>query len=133
MTHARQTCLRNTGEDPREVALDLRVPEADYGETMGPENRFPRPVVVALFGMDRPVDLDHQSGGMTVEVHDKASNHLLAPKVNAVETVGSQSAPEDSLWRRHSPSQFLCPGEFDGVDAMAGGDVAVRRHDATPN
>lgn len=47
--------------------------------------------------MDRAVYLDHQCGGVTVEVNDETIDDLLASHVQATRAVPSQRIPEQRL------------------------------------
>ncbi len=53
--------------------------------------------------MDLTIDLNDHVRGVTVEVGDKAIQHLLTAKPQAVEAISAQMVPQDALSLRHLP------------------------------
>jgi hypothetical protein len=62
---------------------------------------------LAVFGMMRAVNFDHQLRGRAVEVGDIRSDRELAPKCWAFPAQQSQTRPEQHFWRAHRLAERL--------------------------
>ena len=85
------------------VFHDVTVTNAKYAQVQCREGVVPLGVGLRSSVVDRPVDLDDESPGRTVEVHDEASDHDLRAEANA-EPVASQPLPEPLLRQRRRPT-----------------------------
>jgi len=71
--------------------------------------------VSSLFLMNASIDFHHQSSGMAVEVNYETIDYLLAPEVQAMQSMGAKLAPENALLLGHASTKLSCPLQLDPI------------------
>jgi hypothetical protein len=77
--------------------------------------------------MDQAVQLDHNTGGVAVEVRQKAVDDLLVAKVQAAQLIVAQSLPKSPLLRSRLRPQFFRPLRLPARDLLASDNSGVRQ------
>jgi hypothetical protein len=119
-------------QDALHVVQDTLVCEADYLVASLQEVVGSCKVLVLLEAVDRSVDLNYESVGMAVEVDYESADRVLPAELETRESAVAQSAPEQSLGRRHllpklpSSLQDLVLGRIGGAAMLH--DVLSRPH-----
>lgn len=57
------------------------------------------------------VHFDREACGIAIEINDVASNHLLAPEMQATQPAAAQKVPQRPLYRRHLSTEVLGESE----------------------
>lgn len=78
----------------------LPVLEAQHAHSFLCQNPIAFRINFHLAGMDGPIQLHYQAGGVAVKVNDETGDHLLPAEVPATQPVGSQMLPENLLFFR---------------------------------
>jgi hypothetical protein len=81
-----------------------------------------RPAQVRL-----PVQFDHQSRCVAVEIHDKPGDNLLASEVKSAQAICAQLSPQDLLRRRHLAPELAGTFDFGTLDPLPDHDIANGR------
>jgi hypothetical protein len=109
-----------------EIPHDFLVSNSKDTQSTLVEDVIPMGIVFHLSGVDRPVYLHDEPHGVTVEIDDEPIDDLLAPEVEAIETIGPQSGPQTPLSPRHGAAQFFGALEFVWINLLAGDDALFR-------
>jgi len=72
-------------EDRWKIVEHLGVPKADHPTAESLQVLRPILIVLHLFGMGRPVDLNNQSALWAIEIEDKRTDCMLAPELQATQ------------------------------------------------
>ena len=79
-------------------------------------------ILVGLPQMVEAIKFDHDSRCMTIEVRNKTIDDLLAPKVQAKQSIPAHPLPHSPLLRCLIPAQLLRPLRLHARDFLAPDD-----------
>ena len=96
-------------DDLLQGILHFTVVEAEDAEPSGGKHSVPLCIAIGGSLVHRSVYFDDEPGGVAVEVCDQPIDHVLPTKMEPVQSVPPQSAPETLLRGSHLPPQFLRP------------------------
>src|SRR6185503_4255901 len=106
--HGGRGCARlaDLPEDVVQVVQDILIGKVKDAESATGEDLIPGFVVPALVIVDAAVNLDHEMGGVAVEVDDEPVDDLLAAEAFPVQPAASYRIPQVGLGCGHLLSEF---------------------------
>jgi hypothetical protein len=86
-----------------------------------------RCVIVTLTSVRVSINLDHEPGGMVVEVNDEAVNDLLSPESQAKDLTSTDPVPQEPLRLGHLSSQIVGAAPLHRRDPLPAHQMKVVR------